>query len=123
MIICLSLALRTVCYVLIVCLAKALSSAIGLYSSRLQGCQNHLKDSTELLQVFEFSHHTNKETETEGGQSRIFTYLLLPAFDMVFKINTQTTQKTIKHFSFSCYLIHPSYSLCHVTYVENAEET
>lgn len=98
MIICLSLALRTVCYVLIVCLAKALSSAIGLYSSRLQGCQNHLKDSTELLQVDEFSHHTNKETETEGGQSRIFTYFLLPAFDMVFKINTQTTQKTIKHF-------------------------
>lgn len=43
--------MSVICNILIMCLAKALYSALGHYRNRLQGCQNHLKDSTQLLQV------------------------------------------------------------------------
>lgn len=56
------------------CLVKALTSAMGLYSSRLQVCQKHLKDSTQLLQVGE-------------GRNRS---LLLYAPDLVFRIATRS---------------------------------
>lgn len=74
MIICLSLLLKKVCHVLIVCLVhKALSSALGLHSSRLEDCQNHLKDSTELLQVS--NSHATQETKVERERIGIFTFL------------------------------------------------
>lgn len=77
---------------------EALSSAMGLYSSRLQGCQNHLKDSTQLLQELSWS-HTHASSSASRGCELVWPELLLQSnieqFDKVqgsfFSLEQQTS--------------------------------
>ncbi|XP_075892799.1 uncharacterized protein LOC142895546 [Nelusetta ayraudi] len=77
---------------------EALSSAIGLYSSRLQGCQNHLKDSMEVLQELTWS-YTHASSSVSRSSESVWPELLLQAnieqFDKVqesfFSLEQQTS--------------------------------